>query len=166
MKRLMITGLLVASVVVWGAAMAAGQTEPQTERHLLINEIEINPPGVDSDREWVELLNPTDQAIDLLGWRISYSYRSEGYLEIAETSTIIPSGGRYVFVYPGLRLRNGEPHVFRLLDPAGNIVEETAPFFDERDDDKTWQRFPDGGDDPYFHDLWFMRDHTRNKSNS
>jgi len=141
------------------------ETETNPAPHLLINEIEINPPGLDSDREWVELLNPTDEPIDLLGWQISYSYRGEGFLLLSETSLVVPSGGRYVFVYPGLRLRNAEANVFRLVDPEGNVVEETAPFKDEADDDATWQRFPDGGD-PLFLDLWLFQADSRNKSNS
>jgi len=132
----------------------------------LINEIEINPPGLDTDNEWVELLNPTDESIDLAGWQISYSYREEGYLLLTETTQIIPAGGRYVFFYPGLRLRNAEAHIFRLMDPDGVVIEETAPFMDEANDENTWQRFPDGGDDPWFPDLWLFMENSRNEPNS
>jgi len=121
--------LLLTALSCWG--QEAG-TDPAP--HLLINEIEINPPGLDSDREWVELLNPTYEPVDLLGWQISYSYRGEGLLLLSETSLVIPSGGRYVFVYPGLRLRNAEANVFRLVDPVGTVIEETAPFKDEADE--------------------------------
>lgn len=157
---LSVTALSVFGMTSWGQA---GDTDAVP--HLLINEIEINPAGLDTDHEWVELLNPTDAAIDLMGWQISYSYRDEGYLLLSEISQIIPPGGRFIFVYPGLRLRNGEAHVFRLLDPQGVVVEETAPFKDEADDNATWQRFPDGGD-PVFLDLWLFQEASRNKSNS
>ncbi len=159
--------LVVAAVgiVFIGFAGWAQVADEDSQPHLLINEIEINPPGFDTDHEWVELLNVTDQPIDLLGWQISYSFPDEGFLEMTDESLVLPPGGRYVFVYPGLRLRNGEPSVFRLLDPNGVVVEETAPFTDEEDDNKTWQRFPDGGD-PWFPDLWFFQDDSRNKSNS
>lgn len=142
------------------------QTESDVpEIHLIINEIEINPLGLDTDHEWVELLNPTDVAIDLNGWQISYSYPESGYILLSETPLIISPGGRYIFVYPGLRLRNGDAHVFRLMNPEGIVVEETAPFKDEANDDSTWQRFPDGGD-PLFLDLWIFQKNSRNKSNS
>lgn len=157
---LVVTAIFLLGMSGWGQG-----TENEPVLHLVINEIEINPEGLDTDAEWVELLNPTDAPIDLLGWQISYSYRSEGFLLLSESSHIIPPGGRYVFVYPGLRLRNGEAHAFRLMDPEGNIVEETAPFKDEADDDATWQRFPDGGD-PLFTDLWLFQANSRNKSNS
>ena len=155
-----VTVMSLLGLTSWGQA-----TEVDEEPHLVINEIEINPAGLDTDNEWAELLNPTDAAIDLLGWQISYSYRTEGYLLLSEVSLIIPAGGRYVFVYPGLRLRNGEPHVFRLMNPQGVVVEETAPFKDEADDKATWQRFPDGGD-LLFPDLWLFQENSRNKSNS
>ncbi|MCK5827705.1 lamin tail domain-containing protein [Candidatus Bipolaricaulota bacterium] len=158
--------LLAITVLCLFTVTGLGQSEEANAGpHLVINEIEINPAGLDTDHEWVELLNPTDAAIDLMGWQISYSYRDEGYLLLSETSQIIPPGGRFVFVYPGLRLRNGEAHIFRLLDPQGVVVEETAPFKDEADDAATWQRFPDGGD-PVFLDLWLFQEASRNKSNS
>jgi hypothetical protein len=158
----------IAGIVLALVALGVGAQEEETAEpapHLIINEIEINPPGLDTDKEWVELLNPTDAPIDLLGWQISYSYHEDGYLPLTDVSRIVPPGGRFVFVYPGLRLRNAEPKVFRLLDPDGVIVEETAPFKDEADDDSTWQRFPDGGD-PWFPDLWLFQENSRNKSNS
>ncbi len=157
--------LVVAVILLLGMSSWGQSSETELALHLLINEIEINPEGLDTDCEWVELLNPTDGPIDLFGWQISYSYRSDGYLLLSEVSLIIPSGGRYVFEYPGLRLRNAEAHVFRLMDPEGNVVEETAPFKDEADDDATWQRFPDGGD-PLFTDLWLFQANSRNKPNS
>jgi cardiolipin synthase len=40
--------------------------------HLLISEVEYNPPGLDfgSGKEWVELVNDTGWPIDLTGWSI------------------------------------------------------------------------------------------------
>lgn len=157
---LAVAAILLLALTSWGQGTATDEA-----LHLLINEIEINPEGLDTAREWVELLNPTDKSIDLLGWQISYSYRSDGFLSLSEISLVIPPGGRYVFVYPGLRLRNGEAHVFRLLDPEGNVVEETAPFMDKGNNNATWQRFPDGGD-PLFTDLWLFQSDSRSESNS
>ena len=164
MMRLSGLLILVSTIPLALGVSGFGQaTEADPEPHLVINEIEINPAGLDTDHEWVELLNLTDAAIDLMGWQISYSYRAEGYLLLSETAHLIPPGGRYVFVYPGLRLRNGEAHVFRLMNPDGVVVEEAAPF--KADDDATWHRFPDGGD-PWFTDLWLFQEDSRNKSNS
>ena len=53
---------------------------------------------------------------------------------------------------------------------GGNIAhlrtaDQTAPFKDEDNDEKTWQRFPDGGD-PLWPDLWFFIPVTQGRSNS
>ena len=162
------TALLLCAMAVLALlpVMVLGQSaDPEPEPSLVINEIEINPPGMDTDKEWVEILNPTDGPIDLLGWSISYSYPDEGYLPITETSRVIPPGGRYVFAYPGLRLRNSDANAYKLMNPDGVVVEETTAFKDEANDDSTWQRFPDGGD-PLFLDLWLFQENSRNKSNS
>ena len=41
--------------------------------HVVINEVDINPPGDDSKSisEWVEIYNPTDSDVDLGGWNIA-----------------------------------------------------------------------------------------------
>ncbi len=137
---------------------AAGLTE------LVINEVEANPAGFDSGNEWIEILNLSEQPVDLIGWTVSYTYRGPGTLPVALGSTVLGPGERFVFVYPRLALRNAEPNVIRLIDPAGLIVDETSPLTDTDDDDSTWQRFPDGGD-PLFPDLWLFLPSTRGLTN-
>ncbi len=155
--------ILVVSVVSWLIGLAA-LNEPDDAPRIVINEIEINPPGLDTDNEWVELLNLSEETIDLAGWSLSYSYRSPGILPIAEGPAPLEPGGRYVFVYPGLRLRNGELQAIRLYDGAGTLIDETTAHRDREDDERTWQRFPDGGD-PLFPDLWVFRPATRGAPN-
>ena len=43
----------------------------QTLDNVVINEVDINPPGDDftSISEWVELYNPTDSDVDIGGWQ-------------------------------------------------------------------------------------------------
>ncbi|MEM3697678.1 MAG: lamin tail domain-containing protein, partial [Candidatus Bathyarchaeia archaeon] len=38
---------------------------------IVINEVELNPAGVDEGKEWVELYNPTQNAVDLSYWTLS-----------------------------------------------------------------------------------------------
>jgi hypothetical protein len=38
--------------------------------HLLISEVLYDPPDLDSDREWIELYNPTGAALSLAGWML------------------------------------------------------------------------------------------------
>ena len=49
-----------------------GQTTTLAD-HVVINEIDINPPGDDSKSiiEWVELYNPTNSPIDISGWSVA-----------------------------------------------------------------------------------------------
>ena len=162
-KRRVIEVVLIAAVVSCLLGIAA-LNEPDAAPRVVINEIEINPPGLDTDNEWVELLNLSEETIDLAGWSLSYSYRVPGLLPIAANPTPLPPGGRYVFVYPGLRLRNGERQAFRLYDAEGLLIDETSPHWDREDDDRTWQRFPDGGD-PLLPDLWVFRPATRSAPN-
>jgi len=146
---------LLVLVLFTGAAQAAP---------LVLNEIEINPEGVDSGAEWVEILNVSDDPVDLAGWTVSYAYRGPGTLPIVDDSTILAPGERFVFVYPRLSLRNAEPDAIQLIDPAGLVVDEALSLTDTEDDGRTWQRFPDGGD-PLFLDLWLFLPATREATN-
>ncbi|MBU0595975.1 lamin tail domain-containing protein, partial [Candidatus Bipolaricaulota bacterium] len=114
--------------------------------------------------EWVELLNTGDAAVDLTGWTISYSYRGPRTLPITEASLSLLPGGRFVYVYPGLRLRNAGATAISLYDSEGVLVDRTSPLPDTEDDDQTWQRFPDGGD-PALPGLWLFLHATRNAPN-
>ena len=47
--------------------------EKPSASHIVINEVESNPPGNDnsnSDIEWVELYNPSSKDVDLSGWTL------------------------------------------------------------------------------------------------
>ena len=62
--RLLIILLLVGVVV----RPTLGQTETAKEGDIVLTEIMYAPEGTDSDREYVEVFNTTDRAIDLDGW--------------------------------------------------------------------------------------------------
>jgi len=161
MRRLWIVAVIaVAGIGVVGSSVAAVEGLPQ----IVMNEIELNPPGRDAGAEWIEILNLGEETIDLAGWTLTYNYRVEGQVTISEESLEIAPGERYIFVYPQLMLRNAEGTVFELRDPTGIIVDRTAPLKDEDDDGQTWQRYPDGGD-PLFLDFWVFGDGTRGKPN-
>lgn len=157
--------LLILTISSLNHGGAAYSEEPVEQPHVVVNEIEINPPGFDTGNEWVELYNPTNKPIDLEGWRISYTHRGPGTEIIATEPTFIEPGGYFVHTYTGLRLTNANPGVVQLIAPDGTVVDQTAPFSDSRDDEKTWQRFPDGGD-PLWPDLWFFLPATPDKTNN
>jgi hypothetical protein len=156
--------LAILILVLGLLGLAAAGTEETAVAPVVINEVEINPSGFDTDAEWVELLNLGTETIDLTGWGLTYDYPVPGVAQIEDSVSLAP-GGRYVFVYPGLCLRNATPKVIQLLDPNGVVVDVTGTFTDTSDDDSTWQRFPDGGD-PLFPDLWILGPATRGKTNN
>jgi len=154
--------VLAILVLCTSAALVAMQESAPTG--VVINEVELNPAGFDTDKEWVELLNRGDTAIDISGWTLSFSYRGPGTLAISEAPQSLSPGARYVFVFPGLRLRNAEGTPIRLYDAEGILVDETPSLIDPYDDDNTWQRWPDGGD-PAWPGLWLFREATRSARN-
>jgi hypothetical protein len=153
---LLACGVLVTLLVVSAADGPAART-------IVVNEVELNPNGLDRDAEWVELLNVGSTSVDVAGWSLSYDYPLDGAETIATESLLLRPGQRFIFRYEGLRLRNDANTVIRLLDAAGVAIDETPALYDVDDDGKTWQRIPDGGD-PLF-PLWLQRDATRNAPN-
>ncbi|MEJ2259858.1 MAG: lamin tail domain-containing protein, partial [Nitrosopumilaceae archaeon] len=68
--------------------------------HVVINEIDINPPGDDSasPTEWVELYNPTNSDVDIGGWKIASTTVLKQTLTIPP-GTIIKSGQFITYSY-------------------------------------------------------------------
>jgi len=76
------------STNVW---VSAGETSPVhatlTPYHVKINEIMYNLPGLDRNREWIELFNGGPEDINITGWKFfEYFTRGQG-------SMVIPAGG-------------------------------------------------------------------------
>lgn len=131
---------------------------------LVINEVELNPSGRDAGSEWIEILNESANSIDLAGWTVTYTYRSEGWIVLSDSTRTLAPGELFVFTYPELMLRNAGLTILELRDPDGIVVYRTSTLEDEKNDGQTWQRF-DLGDDPLFGDLWVLGDGTRGKPN-
>ncbi|MCW1970844.1 MAG: lamin tail domain-containing protein [Anaerolineae bacterium] len=60
---------------------------PNIAQHLLISEVMIDPVGLDAGREWIEVYNPTEQAIDISNYKIGD----------AESAGRISNDGMFVF---------------------------------------------------------------------
>ena len=163
--RFVLIGLAVAVLATAAGAQEEAAEEEMLPDTLILNEIELNPQGFDADKEWVEILNVSESAVDIAGWQITANYRDDTILVISEESKLIPPGGRYIYTYEGLRLRNDSGTVVQLINPDGVVVDQTSPLRDTEDDEQTWQRFPDGGD-PLFPDMWWFLPASRNASNN
>ena len=133
---------------------AATPHSPLAAVGLLINEVEMNPPGSDSGAEWVEIYNPTAQVVSLAGWTVSYTGHGGGWDQLPAES--IEPGGRLRFVYPKQHLENSRGDAIRLRDSFGAIVDETpVGMKDQANDSRTWQRIPDGADSDLLADWVF-----------
>ncbi len=153
-------GLLAVGFMAWGQTAEDGPELPD----VVINEIELNPPGFDTNAEWVEILNRDQAPIDLADWSLTYNYPSEAVQVLSDEPLVIQPGERFVYTFSGLCLRNATPFAIRLINPAGIVVDQASPFTDTANDDSTWQRFPDGGD-PLWPDLWLFNPATKNRTN-
>ena len=114
--------------------------------HVIINEVETNPPGDDSKliSQWVELYNPTSNPVNIGGWSIGATTGLRHYYTIP-SGTIIQSQQFLLYTYGPLWF----PYtgaVVQLKDSNATIVDETPPLTDQTDDTNSWQRMYDGYD--------------------
>jgi len=116
--------------------------------HVVISEIEQNPPGEDANHEWLVLYNPTEATVDISGWRIQTTHgRSRTYAIPA--GTVLPPGGTWNITFPGQFIDNEEESLV-LLNAQSQVVDSTPTLSDTKDDSNRWQRSPDGSDNWIF----------------
>ena len=134
---------LTGSPLVGGAddtsSVAAGDT-------TLVNEVELNPRGNDEE-EWIELYNPTAVDINISGFEINPLFQSPT-IELPPDA-VIEAGETYVIELDRSLLSNtGESLI--LANATGDIKDRTPSLVDRSDDDRTWQRIPDGNNEWQF----------------
>jgi endonuclease YncB( thermonuclease family) len=115
---------------------------------ILVNEVELNPSGNDMEEgEWIELYNPTDVDINISNFGITPSFQAPT-IELPPDA-VIEAGETYVIEVDRPMLSNtGESLV--LGNTTGNIHDRTPSLVDRSDDDRTWQRIPDGNNEWQF----------------
>ena len=124
----------------------ANENHPTT--HVVINEVELNHPG--DDGAWIELYNPTSHDINMEGWTLSGgSYIVEGpsYTYIVHSGLLLfgtISAKDYGILKWG-RSSNVNKSVI-LEDRNGNEIDRTPLLADKKNDDRSWQRCPNGID--------------------
>ncbi|MHA7647578.1 lamin tail domain-containing protein [Nitrosopumilus sp. S4] len=137
--------LILFSVVLLAGVLIPvyAQTSPD---HVVINEVEINPPGNDatSVSEWVELYNPTNSDVDLSGWKIASTTVLKKTMTIP-SGTIIKPGQFLTYSYQSLWFTDSNESV-ELRDASGTVVDKTPILSDIFNDLKSWQRIYDGYD--------------------
>ena len=144
--------------------IAAQANDNHSVAHIVINEVEQNPP--DDDRrsttmEWVELYNPTSSNINLNGWTLSTTGGKRTHTFTID-GTIKANG---YFVYDHSRWLDNEDESVILRDTGGNEIDRTPLLEDKKNDDRSWQRYPNGFDTDFSSD-WKFRSSTKGYSNS
>ena len=100
---------------------------------VIITEIESNPAGADSGKEWIKLYS--DSKIDLSGWRL-INCDGDNY-ELNDTIE-----DDFLVEFEGQWLDNSEECV--KLYNIDELVDESDKFDDDANDDKTWILCDDG----------------------
>jgi hypothetical protein len=117
-----------------------GSPDVTPQSNILINEFELNPAGTDSGNEWVELYNPSSNLVDLTGWTL---VNNDG--DIHSLSGSISTNGYEVVSFSGSWLDNSDEGI-TLFNSNSNEVDATPIKADSSNDDRTWQRVPNGVD--------------------
>ena len=131
--------------------------------HVVINEIDTNPAGDDSKTisEWVELFNPTDQDVNIGGWKIASTTVTKKTLTLP-VGTVIKPGQFLVYSYQSLWFTDVSEKV-QLKDKEGKIVDETQVITDQKNDFQSWQRKYDGVVSES--NVWIFKSSTPGSSN-
>ncbi|MCI0563818.1 MAG: thermonuclease family protein [Nitrososphaera sp.] len=114
---------------------------------LVLNEVELNPMGNDTGGEWVELYNSGDTDVNTSYFAIN---TSKSVAVDLPDDVIIEPGEIFFFELDGQMLSNIAEALNLINTTSGAIVDSTPSLVDSRDDDYTWQRFPDGQDEWQF----------------
>ncbi len=114
--------------------------------NVVINEIDINPPGDDSISisEWIELYNPTDSEIDLSGWEIASTTVLKKSMTILDGTTISP--GQFITYQHQSVWFTDVNEIVELRNETGIVIDKTPMLSDLINDFTSWQRIYDGYD--------------------
>ena len=115
-----------------------------TSDHVVINEIDINPPGDDASfvSEWVELYNPTNSDVDLGGWQIASTTVLKKTMTLPD-DTIIKPGQFLTYSYQSVWFTDSGESV-ELRDETGFVIDKTPMVSDTQNNFMSWQRIYDG----------------------
>ena len=94
--------LLISGLFLWLLIVSA---KAATIGDLIITEIMYNPDGTDENREWLEIFNQTDQALDLTNWKFfeqNINHKLSGNLTLAAKTyaVIVDDQNSFMLDYP------------------------------------------------------------------
>ncbi len=145
LKSHLMFGFLAIILLFGNLYPALGQSSSLAD-HVVINEVENNPPGDDTKllAEWVELYNPTNAPVDVGGWTIGATSGLKLTYKIPE-GTKISSGGFLTYTYGPLWFPDISATV-QLKSKNGTVIDQTPLLRDIENNFNSWQRTTDGLD--------------------
>lgn len=144
---------------------------------VIINELELNPPP--GETQWIELYNPTKSSVSLNSLEL---LSIEDNL-VEQNKKLEEKVKKRFSLSPFFQenIKPGEYYVVQIGEPQNNFFDHRLNSFvlsdgqttldfvrglsDELANERTWQRFPDGGDTGEFKD-WTFRPASRGTENS
>jgi hypothetical protein len=146
--------LLVFSILLFAVILTPAYA--QIADHVVINEVDINPPGDDSASisEWIELFNPTDSDIDMSGWEIASTTILKKTMTIP-SGTVIKSGQFLTYSYQNVWFTDLNESV-ELRNENSLVIDKTPTIKDLQNDFTSWQRLYDGFDSDASSDWKFV----------
>jgi len=140
-----------------GSIFPAMSQSNSLSENVVINEIDINPPGNDSlsVSEWIELYNPTNTAIDIGSWTIASTTVLKQTMIIPYGTTIQPNSF-LTYSYKSVWFTDVSELV-ELRDADGKVIDQTPTITDIEDDFTSWQRIYDGFDTDSVNDWKFVK---------
>ncbi len=130
---------------------------------IVLNEVDF-APAEDYTPIWVELYNTAGDAVDISGWMVQITEPPWRGNIIAPQGTII-QGYEHLVLSGDPRWVYGSGGVAILKNGAGLEVDRTPLLEDNRTDEFTWGRYPDGKDTGRRSDFAYIRA-TRGFQNS
>ena len=108
---------------------------PAFAASVTIIEVEPNPEGSDSGKEWIKLFNPGKDSVSLSGWSIN---STSGETKTHHLSgSISPCGDKTIF-FPGEFVENQNESLI-LYDDSGRAVDSTKKLSDKIDNEVTFK---------------------------
>lgn len=162
MSKLLVT--IFGFLLLGGSIFPAMAQTPTYAEHVVINEIDINPPGDDSKSvsEWIELYNPTDEPIDIGGWTIASTTVLKKTMKIP-IGTIIQPNKFLTYSYQTVWFTDVS-EIVQLRDMEGTVIDQTPSISDIKNDFNSWHRIYDGVDTDSSSD-WRFAPSTAGSSN-
>jgi endonuclease YncB( thermonuclease family) len=110
---------------------------------VVINEIELNPSRSDDGQQWIELYNPSGNEVNINNLKLVGSFGSEISLP---RNIVLKSHETYIFKLDNQALSHIETLALKDVTDK-KTVDRTPTLIDRSDDNRTWQRIPDGANE-------------------